>query len=142
MKPKSFRWWSMMLLSLMMMFAVVGCSKQTDSTTAHLMGTVTVGGKPLPDDAEGYIQFMPDGGGQAPPSSTDIVAGKYDAEKVPLGSVTAIFNITRLTGRMVREDNAPGATPYPERENLVPKKRQAGVTISVEGDNDAHDFDL
>ncbi len=110
--------------------------------TAHLAGSVTASGKPLPDDAEGHIQFMPDSGGSAAPTSAEIVDGKYDAKAVPLGEVTAIFNITRLTGRMVREDNAPGATPYPERENLVPKKHRAGVKLTVEGDNDAHDFDL
>jgi hypothetical protein len=119
-----------------------GCGDKKNSNTARLSGTVTIQGQPLAEDAEGYIQFMPASGGQAQPAHTEIVEGKYDAENVPLGQVTAIFHITRLTGRMVREDNAPGATPYPEREDLVPRKHRAGVTIQIEGDNDAHDFEL
>ena len=130
-------------LALVATIGISGCGKGAGGKpTAHLAGSVTVNGAPLPDDAEGYVQFMPDAGGSAPPTSTDIVDGKYDAEAVPLGEVTAIFNITRLTGRMVREDNAPGATPYPERENLVPKKHRSGVKLTVDGDNDAHNFDL
>lgn len=129
--------------ALFVMCVVVGCGGGAGNTnTAHLSGSISVGGKPLPEDAEGYIQFMPDAGGQAAPTSVTIEDGAYDAPNVPKGSVTAIFNITRLTGRMVREDNAPGATPYPERENLVPAKHQAGFKIQVEGDNDAHNFDL
>jgi len=127
---------------LIMMLAAVGCSEKKASNTARLAGTVTVGGEPLPSDAEGYIQFMPDSGGQAQPAHAEIIDGKYDAENVPLGNVTAIFNVTRLTGRMVREDNAPGASPYPERENLVPAKHQSGVKVSIAGDNDAHNFEL
>ena len=119
-----------------------GCGAKKSSNTAHLSGTVTIQGDPLPEDAEGYIQFMPASGGQAQPAHTEIIDSKYDAENVPRGQVTAIFHITRLTGRMVREDNAPGATPYPEREDLVPRKHRAGVTIQVEGDDDAHDFEL
>ena len=122
---------------------VLGCGESKSSNTAHLSGTVTIDGQPIPTDAdECYIQFMPAAGGQGAPAHTQIVDGKYDCENVPKGSVTAIFNITRLTGRMVREDNAPGATPYPERENLVPKKHRAGLTIQVEGDNNAHDIEL
>ena len=133
---------AVLLLCFVPLVTTFGCGQDEKRATAHLAGNVTVGGESLPADAEGYIQFMPDAGGQAAPTSTSIVAGKYDVEQVPLGNVTAIFNITRLTGKMVREDNAPGATPYPERENLVPPKRQAGVKIQVKGDNDAHDFDL
>ena len=126
-----------------MVVAAIGCGGGNgNGKTAHLSGGISVRGKALPDDAEGYVQFMPDAGGQAAPTSVTIEDGKYDAPEVPKGSVTAIFNITRLTGRMVREDNFPGATPYPERENLVPAKHQAGVKIQVEGDNDAHNFDL
>lgn len=131
------------LIAFSALVTLPGCGEGgSGKPTAHLAGTVTISGKPLPDDAEGYIQFMPDAGGSAAPTSTEIHDGRYDAADVPLGNVTAIFTIQRLTGRMVREDNAPGATPYPERENLVPKKHRAGVKVNVEGDNDAHDFDL
>lgn len=120
----------------------IGCSEAKDENVVSLAGDVTINGEPLPADAEGYIQFMPASGGQAAPAHTEIIDSRYTAEAVPKGTVTAIFHITRLTGKMVREDNAPGATPYPEREDLVPKKHRAGVTIEVEGDNDAHHFEL
>jgi hypothetical protein len=121
---------------------LTGCGDTSGKPTARLAGTVTIAGQPLPGDAEGTIQFMPNESGQAPPASTAIVGGKYEAADVPLGSVTVIFHIQRLTGRMVREDNAPGATPYPERENLVPRKHASGIRIEVTGDRDDQDFSL
>ncbi len=121
---------------------LVGCGTSGSGNTAHLQGKITIGGQPLPDDAEGYIQFMTTAAGQAPPSSADINGSSYNAEGVPLGAVNVIFNITRLTGRMVREDNAPGATPYPEREDLVPRKHRSGLQVEITGDDDAFDFEL
>mgnify|MGYP001544155563 CR=1 FL=1 len=134
---------SFYFLTVVFVTCLTGCGASTGGKpTAHLAGSVTIGGEPLPSDAEGHIQFMPDTGGSAAPTSTRIVDGKFEADAVPMGEVTAIFHITRLTGRMVREDNAPGATPYPEREDLVPKKHRSGVKLTIEGDNDAHNFDL
>lgn len=120
----------------------MGCGGSGNANTATLKGQVTIDGNPLPDDAEGYIQFMTTEPGQAKPSSATMTGSDYAAENVPLGSVNVIFNITRLTGRMVKEDNAPGATPYPEREDLVPEKHRAGFQVEVTGDDDAFNFEL
>jgi len=127
---------------LVLLLPLVGCGTASNDSVAHLAGTITINGEPLPADAEGYIQFMPSQGGQAAPASTDVKDSQYDAQNVPKGKVTVIFNITRLTGRMVREDNVPTASPYPERENLVPRKHRSGLQIDVQGDNDAMDFEL
>jgi hypothetical protein len=121
---------------------LAGCGVRSSQPTARLAGAVTIAGQPLPADAEGTIQFMPNQSGQAPPAFTTIVNGRYETANVPLGSVTVVFNIQRLTGKMVREDNAPGATPYPERENLVPPRHASGIRIEVTGDDNGQDFNL
>ncbi|MCH2114086.1 MAG: DUF1559 domain-containing protein [Pirellulales bacterium] len=95
------------LLWLLVLTFALGCQKPVGTDTVHLWGKVTIDGKNLPSDADGNILFMTTGVGQAPPSSVDIQGSTYDAESVPKGNVNVIFNITRLTGRMVREDNAP-----------------------------------
>lgn len=124
--------------------AASGCGKSgSEFPVARLEGTVTINGQPLPADAEAWIQFMPTGGGgQAPPARSPIVDGRYVAENVPLGSVLVTFNITRLTGRMVVEDNAPGGTPDPERENLVPESCRQGIPLEIGGNEEKRDFDL
>jgi hypothetical protein len=121
---------------------VLGCGKRGPALpVARWEGTVTVGGKALPGDAAGTIIFMPSGGGgQAPPSNAAIVDGRYRADEVPLGKVTVIFNITRLTGQMVIDST--GHDPYPEREDLVPEQHRQGIAVEVAGDDVARNFDL
>ena len=94
---------------IVFMVIVCGCGQITQSKpTAKLAGVVTIDGNPLPEDAEGTVQFMPTAGGQAPPTSAPIVSGRYQAEYVPIGPVKASFNITRFTGKMIKESGAPG----------------------------------
>ena len=133
------------LLKVAVVLLCAGCGQRAPSLlpVARLQGTVTLGGLALPADAEGVITFMPSvGSGQAHPTSARIVDGKYHADDVPLGNVTVLLKITRLTGRMVVEDNAPGGTPYPEREILVPEPLRQGIPLEVTGDNSRQDFDL
>ena len=122
----------------------LGCGKSgSEFPVARLEGTVTINGRPLPADAEGWVQFMPSGGGgQASPARSQIVDGRYLAENVPLGKILVIFTVTRLTGRMVVEDNVPGGTPDPERENLVPESCRQGIPLEISGDEEKRDFDL
>lgn len=127
---------------IVLMALALGCVKPVATNTAHLQGRITINGNDLPQDAEGYIQFMTTKPGQAPPVSVQIQDSTFDAEGVPTGPLNVIFNITRLTGRMVREDNAPGATPYPEREDLVPPAYRAGFAAEVTGDDDGFHFEL
>ena len=121
---------------------VLGCSTESNETTAHLSGSITIGGEQIPPDADGQIRFIPTHGGQAAPSFANIHDGKYDAPNVPKGEVTVTLHITRKTGRMVREDNVPTASPHEEREDLVPPKYRSGLQIEVQGNNDGMDFDL
>ena len=123
---------------------LLGCGKSGSKLpVARLEGVVTINGQPLPADAEGWVQFMPTGGGgQASPARSQIVDGRYVAENVPLGKILVLFTITRLTGRMVVEDNAPGGTPDPERENLVPESCRQGIPLEIGGDEPQRDFDL
>ena len=80
-----------------------GCSPASHSeTVAKLEGNVTVGGKPLPEDAEGTLVFSPAKLGEAPPCQAKLVSGHYVADKVPQGQVTVTFLITRRTGKMLK----------------------------------------
>ena len=130
-------------LVILLTVVVSGCGSATETrATATLAGAITIDGNPLPEDAEGTIQFMPQASGQAPPTSAPVISGKYRAEKVPMGAVKVIFNITRLTGRMVTEPGAPGGDKYAQRENLVPAKTRAGIDLEVTTDNLEQNIDL
>lgn len=123
--------------------ATAGCGHSGRSApVARLAGTVTVNGKPLPADAEGAITFMSAVRDQAAPSQVRLSGGSYEADAVPIGQVNVLFSITRLTGRMVTEKDAPRGTPYPEREILVPAKCREGIPLQVTGDNLQQNFDL
>lgn len=119
----------------------VGCSVEGAGSkpTAHLTGTVLIGGEPIPSDADATVVFQPSGGGgQAHPTSAEIRGGRYDCPDVPVGEVRAYFNINRPTGRMISED---GGNLFPEREQLAPEEAQQGIEIEVTGDGE-RDFDL
>ena len=79
---------------------------------------------------------------QASPTQVRLSGGSYKADAVPIGNVMVLFNITRLTGRMVHEKDAPRGTPFPEREILVPAKCREGIPLQVTGDNLQQNFDL
>jgi len=135
---------SFLVVTVCAALAAAGCGVSgPQQPVARLQGAVTINGQPYPKDAEGTITFMPAaGGGQAPPTSAPLIDGRYQAEQVSKGKVTVLFTITRLTGRMVVEDNAPGGTPFPERQNLVPVPCRQGIELEVKGDNSSQDFDL
>lgn len=134
------RYWSTIVAGAFL-GACLGCNEEGAGSkpTAHLAGSVLIGGEPIPSDADGTIVFQPSGGGgQAHPASADIKGGRYECTSVPVGDVTAYFNIGRFTGRMIRED---GGTPFPEREQLAPEEAQQGIKIQVATDGE-RDFDL
>lgn len=129
------RWGGWGVLGLMLL-PVAGCGDSGPSyPVARLEGSVTIGGKPIP---EGRIQFVPLDSGQGLATSTEIVDGRYRAEEVPLGSVSVMISATRETGRMITEYS----TPYPEIVNIIPEKYRSGVRIDVAGDNLQQDFKL
>ena len=124
------------LIAALFVGSLWGCGGEgaLSKPTAHLTGTVTINGDPVPDDAdESSLDFIPaGGGGQAHPCSAKIENGRYDASNVPQGKVTVIFHVQKLTGRMIRE--AAGGSLFPEMEDLVPAESQQGIKIEVTGD--------
>jgi hypothetical protein len=131
---------SFSLSTLLIIAAGCGSAARTEPV-AKLEGTVTIGGKPLPSDAEGSVTFMPTARGEAPPVQAGLAAGHYKAENVPKGQVTATFHISRLTGKMLKA-SPDDIHPTPERIDLVPEALRAGLKVEVKGDNPRQDFDL
>jgi hypothetical protein len=125
--------------STILALATVGCGK-SGPPSAHLQGTVTIAGQPIPADATATIAFEPQNTAkQGPPGSAPIVDGAYDCPQVPLGAVTVYFNISQPTGpeyTTSRGDKARNVT------NLTPAKYQPGVPLDVAGDNASQNFDL
>jgi hypothetical protein len=108
---------------------------------AKLEGNVTVGGKPLPNDAEGSLVFSPAKLGEAPPVQAKLAGGHYQTDRAPEGQVVVTFQITRRTGKMLKT-SPDDIHPTPERVNLVPQASRDGLRIEVHGDNPKQDFDL
>ena len=128
-------------IALLLLLAA-GCgSVGHTEPVATLEGMVTIGGKPLPADAQGTVTFMPAARGEAPPAQAKIIAGHYKAEKAPKGQITATFQISRLTGKMLKT-SPDDIHPTPERIDLVPEAWKAGIKIEVKADNPHQDFDL
>ena len=124
------------LLWLLCAVAGSGCARASKPAfpSATVQGTVTIDGTPV---KEGSIQFIPEVGVKGQATQAKIIDGKYKATQVPIGKVRAMFNITRETGKMIKEYS----TPYPEVENLVPEKHRSGVELTVSGDVN-HPFEL
>lgn len=129
-------------LACLLLFMSVGCGppKRTEPV-ARLEGNVTIHGKPLPENAVGSVIFMPRVKGQAPAAQATINAGRYRTDNAPMGEVTALFHISRPTGKMIK-DAPTDEHPHPELQDLVPEKLRAGVSATITGDNPHQDFDL
>jgi hypothetical protein len=109
------------------------------SETAHLAGTVTLGGKPLPGDAQGTIVFKP-ASADVTSATAAIVNGQYDSPETPTGAVKVYFNITKPSGRTFKSSRT-GETVN-EVASIVPASQAAGVDLNIEGDNSSQNFDL
>jgi hypothetical protein len=120
------------------LLVLVGCGSGGPKT-AHVKGTVTIGGQAVPADVQGSISFKVTEHDQGKSTSAQIVGGRYDSPKTPTGKLKAFFSIQQPTGKMARE--GIGA-PYPEYRNLTPAKYETGMDVEITGDNDTQDFDL
>jgi hypothetical protein len=108
--------------------------------TAHLQGTVTIGGQPIPADATASVTFDPaQAGPKAKTVTVKIEGGKYDSPETPKGSVRAVFSIQQPYGPEYTTDRGVKARDI---KSIVPEKSQAGVSIEVTDDNPAQNFDL
>lgn len=128
--------------AFLLLALTAGCGRSAhNESVAKLTGNVTIGGKPLPDDAEGSLIFSPAAQGEAPPVQAKLVAGHYESPSVPKGQVLVTFHIARLTGKMLKS-SPNDVHPTPERIDLVPQASRAGMRIEVTGDNPQQDFNL
>jgi hypothetical protein len=130
---------------LIVVVGLSGCKSESDTgPVAHWKGRVTIGGKPIPPDAQARISFMPEitqPGQKAKPSSAEIVDSKYDAANVPVGPVTVSFNIVRWAGETTTA-GGDSSRPVPKWEFLVPENYKDGIPMQVEEGELTKDFDL
>jgi hypothetical protein len=118
--------------------ATSGCNAGGRPGTAHVEGTVTINGQPLPADAQANITFAPSTrGGRS--AGAVITNGKYDCPDAPVGKVKVYLSVMRRTGRMITEsDNRP----YAEMGSIIASKYASGIDAEITGDNANQDFDL
>lgn len=128
-------------IAVAMLVATVGCGGSS-VPTAHLSGKVTLGGKPIPSDAEASIMFVNEKVEGEAGKTTAVINtsdGSYDAPDTPQGDVRAIFSIVRKGPTKVSERTGQ---EYQEEINLVPAKYATGIPIQVTGDNTNQNFEL
>jgi hypothetical protein len=118
--------------------SLVGCGGET-ANTAHLTGTITIGGQPLPADTIGSVTFNTTDPKQGKSVSAQIKNGTYDSPDTPLGQVKVGFSILQLTGP--ERSNGRGGMER-DQKDLVPPTAAAGIDLNVTGDNSAQNFDL
>jgi hypothetical protein len=116
-----------------------GCGNGNSKPTAHVSGTVTINGQPLPADAEGTIMFRPAAEGMAKTAGLPIITGKYDSPQTPAGEVTVYFGIQKTTGKQISDAGGP---LYPEFRNIVPAGDAKGIELTITSDNSEQNFDL
>jgi hypothetical protein len=117
----------------------LGCG-QSGPARAHLQGTVTLAGQPIPADATASIIFEPTKKAeQGQPGSAQIVNGKYECPDAPVGPVLVLFSIMQPTGPEYTTDR--GLTTRATKD-LTPAKYASGTPLEVTDDNATQDFDL
>ena len=127
------------LVVLGLSFALDAGCRDSGPPTARVGGTVTLGGMPIPANAEALITFRSTTAGQANSASSRIIDGKFDVLHAPRGHVRIEFSIQLPTGE---EAFAPGVRPEMQFQSLVPDQYQGGVPIEVTGDMLDMKFDL
>ena len=110
------------IYSVVVLALICGCGEPS-FPTVPLAGEVTIDGMPL---EEGTIAFVPLEKGLGPEASTEIRAGKYQAQ-VPRGRLKVFLQGTRATGNMVEEYGVQRA----ELVNAIPAQYQAGIELDA-----------
>ncbi|HEY4232129.1 MAG TPA: hypothetical protein VGM76_01765 [Lacipirellulaceae bacterium] len=93
----------------------------------------------MPSNVEASVTFKPTESGQGHTAGAQIVGGKYDSPKSPMGPVKVFISIQQPTGKMTREGSG---NPYPEYKSLTSAEYGSGINLNVAGDNQSQDFDL
>lgn len=115
---------------------LVGCS----DPQATVMGTVTVGGRPL---AKGTIQFIDQGGSSL--DGGEITAGKYTAKMLP-GEKTVLIAETieapviHSTEELQKQAAAGGKAPPAPQSRINGKSKGNSRTVTVTKGRQTHDF--
>lgn len=125
------------VVSVVLLLLISGCA-ETSAPTAHLAGTVTIGGAPIPADADASMSFVRVTGGKG--VTVPIVDGRYDSPQTPEGDVMVRFSISHSVGPVKKSEH--GGVEYRDSESLVPQKYAGGTRLNVSGDNLSQDFDL
>ena len=116
---------------------ISGCGAGRREGTAHIQGTVTLGGQPLPANAQANITIAPAEKGRS--AGAVVSDGRYDCPDAPVGKVKVYFSVMRPTGKMITEtDNRP----YAEMGSIIASKYASGIDLEITGDNANQDFDL
>ncbi len=115
-----------------------GCGGEAGPPTAHLQGTVTLGGKPIPTDATAHIFFNPVDRKDGTTATVSIVNGQYDSPKTPVGAVKVTFNIAQPSG----PERVERGTTIRSMVNLTPPQYASGIDFQVDGDKSDANFDL
>jgi hypothetical protein len=133
-------WCRLVISAVFVLGTATGCGVDSQGkSTAHLQGTITIDGEPLPNDAEGSITFKPTTPGQAKSTGAQILAGKYNCPEAPVGPVKVYISIQQRTGKMISDG---GVRSYPEMKELIAPGSGAGIELEVTGDNLKQDFDM
>lgn len=129
-----------LLFGLLMATCVAtGCTR-SGAPVAHLSGTVSLDGQPLPAGSFASILFHPVGRNAARATSVEIIDSRYECPDVPRGSVRATIRMSVPTGRTIQDDRTGQNTS--ELENVVLEPAEAaGIELDVTGDATV-DFDL
>lgn len=126
------------VVGLIALAVCLGCGGGSSAgDTAHLQGTVTIGGQPLPADAEGAITFRNAAGKAA---TAPIVQGRYDSPETPKGAVKAYFTISKPTGKTFKSERT--GTEVAETISIVPANVVGGIDVDATTDNSSQNFDL
>ena len=116
----------------------VGCGGGASSgNTAHLQGAITLGGQPLPADAEGAVTFRSVSGSAV---TAPIAHGRYDSPATPKGTVKAYFTISKPTGKTYKSERT--GAEVAETISIVPASVTGGIDVDVSADNAEQNFDL
>jgi hypothetical protein len=126
------------LLGVGLLFAVTaGCGLDAGKTVS-LSGNVTIGGKPIPSDAQAFITFATKSDGAERSVSVPIKEGRYESPRTPQGQVFVSFRINRTGPEKMSERTGE---LYRDIISLLPRN-QTGESVLVEEDNSDLDFDL
>ena len=119
--------------------AAAGCTR-SGAPVAHLSGTVSLDGQPIPAGSFASISFQPASSNAVRATSAEIIDSRYECANVPQGSVRATVHMSIPTGRTLRDDRTGQNTS--ELENVVLDMAEAGgIELDVTGDATV-DFDL